>query len=513
LDEATSPASREHLTMRATLSLVLGLLVLAIGVSAPAGAMAADCADNPLGDLDEWTIVVRGDLQQSNTDSEGRVAAGRDVVLSNYGVASALPTDGSRVDLAAGRDLTGTNVGVNHGSVTYGRALYGNVTAPNGSVTHAAPPFDFDTVFAAAGARSTFWGTLPDNGTVTGPVSGALTLRGDDPVRNVFAIPAVALERAQRILIRVPFGSTTLINVTGAGYATAVLPTASIEFWDGSAFQQFGDRAPSPELEAMRRAMLWNFPDATNVQIGPNLAWQGSVLAPWAAIRFEGSTQLNGTIIGGALVGDGETHLRPPTGLCLPELPPCPPIDPVDPVDPVNPEPPPVTPTPEPLEPTSPYAPTPDTPGQPLAPGETAGLVGATSAGGRVGLCKKVLTRGGRAAEVVRVRAGDRVRFRLRVTNLGFTLLRNVRTCDAVPAGLVLIRATGNPTLRNGRLCWNRKFLVVQRQGFVTMRVTRRAAGVITNAATVTSANGGTARNTARVRVLATATGPSRVTG
>jgi choice-of-anchor A domain-containing protein/uncharacterized repeat protein (TIGR01451 family) len=500
--------------MRALLSLIVGLfLLLAIGASAPAGAMAADCADHPLGELAEWGIVVRGDLQQSNTDSEGRVAAGRDVVLSNYGVASALPVDGSRVDLAAGRDLTGVNVGVNQGSATYGRALYGSVSTPRGSVTHAAPPFDFDTVFAAAGARSNFWGALPANGAITGPTSGVLSLRGDDPVRNVFAIPAATLQRAQRILIRVPFGSTTLINVLGTSYSTAVYPTASIEFWDGSAYQQFGDRAPSPELEAMRRAMLWNFPDADNVQIGPSLAWQGSVLAPWAVIRFEGSTQLNGTIIGGALVGDGETHLRPPTGLCLPDIPPCLPIDPVLPVDPVDPEPPAVTPTPEPLQPTSPNTPTPDTPGEPLSPYETAGRVAATSEEGKVGLCKKVLTRRGRAAEVVRVHAGDRVRFRLRVTNLGFTLLRDVRTCDTVPAGLVLLRGTGNPTLRNGRLCWNRKFLTAQRQGFVTMRVTRGAAGLITNTATVTTANGGTARNTARVRVRATQTGPSRVTG
>jgi choice-of-anchor A domain-containing protein/uncharacterized repeat protein (TIGR01451 family) len=500
--------------MRAMLSLILGLLLLsAIGASAPAGAMAADCADHPLGELAEWGIVVDGDLQQSNTDSEGRVAAGRDVVLSSYGVASALPVDGSRVDLVAGRDLTGVDVGVNQGSVTYGRTLSGSVYAPRGTITHAAPPFDFATVFAAAGARSTFWGALPANGTITGPTFGALTLRGEDPVRNVFAIPAAALQHAQRILIRVPFGSTTLINVLGTSYSTAVYPTTSIEFWDGSAYQQFGDRAPSPELEAMRRAMLWNFPDAANVQIGPSLAWQGSVLAPWAVIRFEGSTQLNGLIVGGALLGNGETHLRPPTGLCLPELPPCVPIDPVPPVDPIHPEPPPVIHTPEPLQPTPPNVHAPQTPGEPLSPYETAGRVGATSAEGRVGLCKKVLTRRGRAAEVVRVRAGNRVRFRLRVTNLGFTLLRDVRTCDTVPAGLVLLRGTGNPTLRNGRLCWNREFLTAQRQGFVTMRVTRRAAGLITNTTTVTSANGGTARNTARVRVLATRTGPSRVTG
>ncbi len=501
-------------------SLVLGLLVLlALGVSAPAGAMAATCSDAPLGEVDNWNIIVRGDLQQANSDSEGRVAAGRDVLLSSYGVASRLPVNGRRVDLVAGRDLTGSNVGVNQGSATYGRAYNGGVSAPNGSVTHAAPPFDFATVFAAAEERANLWATLPTNGTITRPEAGALSLRGDNPVRNVFAISATALQQAQRILIRVPFGSTTLINVTGASYSTAVYPTASIEFWNGSSFQQFGDQAPSPELEAMRRAMLWNFPEATNVQIGPSLAWQGSVLAPLAVIRFEGSTQLNGTIIGGALYGNGEAHLRPPTGLCLPDPPsPCPPVPPVDPpppvdpTDPVNPEPPHVTPL-EPLQPL-PDQPVLDTPGEILAPGESAGQVAAASAaGGKVGICKKVLTRSGRAAEVVRARAGERVRFRLRVTNLAFTLLRDVRVCDTVPAGLVLVRGTGSPTLRNGRLCWSPTVLSAQLQAFVTMRVTQQAARLITDTASVTSANGGSDRDTARVLAVRTKRAPSAVTG
>lgn len=502
--------------------LVLGLLLLlALGMIAPAGAMAADCSEAPLGEIDNWNIIVRGDLQQANSDSEGRVAAGRDVALANYGVASRLPVDSSRVDLVAGRDLTGSNVGVNQGSVTYGRAFSGGVFAPNGSITHAAPPFDFATVFAAAEERANLWATLPANGTIAGPEFGALSLRGDDPVRNVFAISAGDLQQAQRILIRVPFGSTTLINVSGTSYSTAVHPTVSIEFWDGSSYRQFGDQAPSPELEAMRRAMLWNFPQATSVQIGPSLAWQGSVLAPLAVIRFEGSTQLNGTIIGGALIGNGEAHLRPPTGLCLPDPPsPCPPVFPefpefpVIPPDPGNPPGPGNEPAqPEPLRPLSPQ-PVLNTPGELLAPGESAGQVAAANAaGGRVGVCKKVLRRSGRAAEVVRAHVGDRVRFRLRVTNLRFTLLRDVRVCDAVPAGLVVIRATGSPALRNGRLCWSPTTLSAQRQAFVTMRVTRRAAGLITNTTSVTSANGGNDRDTARVRVLATRTSPIAVTG
>jgi choice-of-anchor A domain-containing protein/uncharacterized repeat protein (TIGR01451 family) len=497
-------------------TIATGVAILLLG-AARAHAADVDCMEQPLGPIDTWSIVVNGDLEQSNTDAEGRVAAGRDVTLSSYGVASKLPTDGSRVDLVAGRDLRGSNVGVNHGSITYGNTFSGTIYAPNGTITHAAPQQDFATLFSAAAARAATWAALDVNTTVSGPLYGALTLTGEDPQLNVFTISAAKLQQAQRILIKVPFGSSTLINVTGSSYTTAQYPTTSIEFWNGTSFQQFGNEAPSPELEAMRRAMLWNFPDATAVQVGPSLAWQGSVLAPLAVMDFTANTQLNGTIIAGALHGGGETHLHPPTGICLPDPTPCPPVPPVPPPDPEPdpgpaPEPTP-TPTPEPLQPTPPGEPAPDTPGEVLGAGETSTSVVSPADAGRVGICKKVLSPRGRALERRRVRAGDTVRFRVRVTNLGTRLLRDVRVCDRIPDGIVLVRATGSPKLVGGRLCWTLKTLSGQRQGFATFRVTRMAPGLVVNTITVTTANGGTDRDNAGVRVRATRTSSGGVTG
>jgi choice-of-anchor A domain-containing protein/uncharacterized repeat protein (TIGR01451 family) len=494
--------------------------VVAITLSSAGGARAAvDCMEQPLGPIDTWSIVVNGDLEQSNSDAEGRVAAGRDVTLSSYGVASKLPTDGTRVDLVAGRDLRGSNVGVNHGSITYGNTFSGTIFAPNGTITHAAPQQDFATLFSAAAARSAAWAALDVNTTVSGPRYGALTLTGEDPQLNVFTISAAELQQAQRILIKVPFGSSTLINVLGTSYTTARYPTVSVEFWNGTSFQQFGNEAPSPELEAMRRAMLWNFPEATAVQIGPSLAWQGSVLAPQAVVNFTANTQLNGTIIAGALHGGGETHLHPPTGICLPDPTPCPPVPPVPPPEPEPgpgpaPEPTPTpTPTPEPLQPTPPGAPAPNTPGEVLGAGETSTSVVSTADTGRVGICKKVLSPRGRALERRRVRAGDVVRFRVRVTNLGTRLLRDVRVCDRIPDGMVLVRAAGSPKLVGGHLCWSLKTLSGQREGFATLRVTRTTPGLIVNTVSVTTANGGSARNTAGVHVLAARTSSGGVTG
>lgn len=484
----------------------LGGVLLALLLPTSAHALDVDCMTQPMGPIDTWSIVVNGDLEQSNTDAEGRVAAGGNVTLSSYGVASQLPTDGSRVDLVAGGNLTGTNVGVNHGSVTYGGTFSGGVFAPNGTITHAAPQQDFTTLFTAAAARSTYWGDLEADGTVSGPEYGALSLTGQSTKLNVFRIAATKLQTAQRILIRVPFGSSTLINVTGDAYTTAQYPTVSVEFWNGSSYQQFGNEAPSPELEAMRRSMVWNFPTATSVQIGPNLAWQGTVLAPYAAVTFRENAQLNGTIVANSLRGGGETHLHPPTEICLPEPPPCPiPPDPPDPDPGPDPTPPPdPTPDPTPIAPPDPDAPTPSTPGQELPSGSTgAASVDSAADTGKVGICKKVMSKKGRALERVRARAGDTVRFRIRITNLGTRLLRDVKICDRVPDGMVLVHAPGSPKLVNGRLCWTLTTLTGQVQAFATVRITRRTPGLIINTITVTTSNGGSDRNTAGVRVLA----------
>src|SRR5687767_1586990 len=113
--------------MPVRLALALAMLLMAasvVAISAPADppARAAQdlrCVENPLGPAPEWTLIIHGDLVQSNSDSEGRVAVGGDATLTNFGVASRFPVDGSRVDLAVGGTLDATNVGVNNGSITY----------------------------------------------------------------------------------------------------------------------------------------------------------------------------------------------------------------------------------------------------------------------------------------------------------------------------------------------------------------------------------------------------------
>lgn len=498
------------------------ILALVVGIASLPRHEAAvaqrgdDCMDLPLGPLGDVSIGAFSDISLMNSDAHGRIAAGRDITLSNYGVATKLPLDPARIDLAANRDLTVTNVGVNNGSVTYGRTLTPPAFAPSrGTVTHAALPFDVVAYYEGLTTRAATWNDLDANGTITGDEQ--LRLEGTDPTRNVFALSAQKLGRAREIYIRVPAGATTLVNVHGASYDASA--TTSMFIWDdATGYVQMNDTPQNPDLEARRRALLWNFVNAKDAKLGGSMAWQGTLLAPRAALTL-GYQQFNGVLIANSVTGTGEVHLSPPDP-CLPDPEPCPPVPPIhtvtptptatpdptvtpDPTPTATPEPtPPPRPTPTPLPFVTP-TPTPEihVPSEPLEPEQTPGRVQVEGESSEVRVCKKVMTPGGRAVERVTRRAGELVRFRIRATNVGTAPARNVRVCDLVPAGLTLVRATAPITYRNGRPCAIVPLLSGQREGYATMRVSRNARGLITNVAVVRSRDGGTHRNSAKVRV------------
>ena len=518
----------------------MALAALLAGVTAAAVSSASDrqgraaqdaaaCIEHPLGPADRFTLVIHGDLTQGQgggVDSEGRVAVGGNATLENYGVATRWPVEPTRVDLAVGGDLVATNVNAARGSVTYGGTVTGNVTAANNGGTITQKPFDPAAFFNEAQRRSEYWAGTPTNGGITGPGDDrALYLTGDDDTLNVFKLPATQLQSAPTIRLRVPFRSSTLITVTGGSYSTATQPYYSMEIWNGSSYSQYGNEGVPEEVEHIRRALLWNFPEATDIQIGPNLAWQGSVLAPGAAIVFPGSTQLNGTVIAGSLVGRGETHLHPPDEICLPDPGPDPEPSPTPTPDPTpeptptpdpTPEPTP-TPTPTPVPPPIPTPvapPDPSPPPAPLVPDDTpseGGVLPGSSTSTNLDVIKQVLNRRGRPVNLIKTRPGRLVRFRLSGYNLGFASAVDVRACDHVPRGLRLVRAPGDPTVRDGRICWRLGTVATSRRGTITFRVRRRVCGRMVNRLTVRSDNGGRDRDTAHVsacrRILPRLTG------
>jgi uncharacterized repeat protein (TIGR01451 family) len=121
-----------------------------------------------------------------------------------------------------------------------------------------------------------------------------------------------------------------------------------------------------------------------------------------------------------------------------------------------------------------------------------------------------------KTADDSRVRAGELVTYLIRVTNPSKRGVRNVRTCDHLPAGLVAVSATPKVRVSKGRYCWTAKRIGAgkTKRYELTTRTLPGAAGRTVNRATAKS---GTVRSTARVaravRVLRRQAAGGGVTG
>jgi len=276
-------------------------VVAAVG-AVPERAAAANCAATG-----EFDVVAHSAFTANTggTTIQGRVSVDDDARVQGItiGTNPPLTPDGNRADFVVGRNLTvdGGGGSVPNGRVTYGGALTatGTLTALGG-LHQAVFPEDLDTGFNALRERSAQWADLKPNGIVSGPTYNVLTLTGRDPARNVFAITTAQLQSAGQVTVDVAAGSTTLINVTGSSFTSGLY---RIELVGGS-----------PDK------LLWNFPLATAVQQTSGLDWQGTLLAPNAAVNVANGN-LYGQIIADRVTIGSDGLFHRPFGGCLPPAP------------------------------------------------------------------------------------------------------------------------------------------------------------------------------------------------
>jgi choice-of-anchor A domain-containing protein/uncharacterized repeat protein (TIGR01451 family) len=242
-----------------------------------------------LGVAGAFNVFVLGQVTQSYTDSEGRVAAGGDVRLTGYGIGSALPNSaGQRDDLVVGGSLTYNQGQVFNGNIVYGStAVLTNVGLPNGTARQGAP-VDFAAAHTQLDAFSAAYAELAVNGTAT-DTYGTIFLAGADPTLDVFSLPASELATANGLNITAPAGATVLVNVPGTA----------------AQMQYFGMTVSGTD----RQHVLFNFPDAMSLTIA-GISVQGSVLAPGASVTFSNGN-LEGTLVASTLTGSGEFHSFP----------------------------------------------------------------------------------------------------------------------------------------------------------------------------------------------------------
>ncbi|MEU0401719.1 choice-of-anchor A family protein [Streptomyces sp. NPDC006197] len=354
----------------AAVAAVLAVTGAALTWAPAASATTAECAPRPLGTAGLYAEFVEKDSVR-HSDSEGAVAVGGDATFgapgrSGFSVGSRL-SDADLAKLPGGHSLVvGGTLKANGVVLVKGSGTAGKVVDNSGGkgfdvdgdkVGTGPSPIDFGKEFTELRRLSTGWAGERPNGEVAADGRG-LHLTGTDAKLNVFAVSSADLEKAGEIHLKVPVGSSTLVNVVGTSYDMRTKPTSGVWIWDGTAYVQDDYDQHTDGHKSIRSQLLWNFPQAETVRKN-SAAWPGTILAPNAAVTMT-SGHINGSVIAESLdtVPGAETHQMNFTG-CLPKEATSGPVV-----------------TPEKPEPTDTPAPTPSqggaTPGAPGTPSASA---------------------------------------------------------------------------------------------------------------------------------------------
>ncbi len=238
-----------------------------------------------LGAAKGFNLFALKDVSQPSADTEGKLAAGRNIYLSQYSVGDLLPDSGGEEDvLIAGKDLIFLSGTVTGGNVVYGK----NTNLPTDQVSIHNGTVRKDNVidFAAAAINlrslSNQLKAYPVTGTTEWEFSG-LKLTGSEPFLNVFKVDAQDLSDAVTLTINVPNGSVVLVNVFGENVD-----------WSGD-LDVYGTSISN---------VLYNFNKTKGIKI-QSIDVRGSILAPWATLEFPAGV-INGQVIVKNIYGTGQ---------------------------------------------------------------------------------------------------------------------------------------------------------------------------------------------------------------
>jgi len=270
-------------------------------------AMVSANAVADLGVSLDYNIFVEQNLTSQNSQSNGRVAAGGNVTLNGYGVATVVSVPAQGAALLVGNDLSFSNGRVYHGGILAGGDVSGvNAAVVNGLVAGATIqgsaqlPFSFQTEFNNLRAISNTLSAAETNGQVE-YLYGGVRISGDCSSNiQVFNIDAAQLKTSNHIVINcVPSGATVVFNVSGISN-----PSMMNMGFDS--------------LIPFASNLVWNFHGATSLSFA-NVAVPGLILAPTANINTTWGA-ISGTVIGKSWTGSFSLEHRPFTGNLLPLL-------------------------------------------------------------------------------------------------------------------------------------------------------------------------------------------------
>ena len=271
------------------------------------GSSTSGCAPLPLGVATPYNAFILGNAVQSSADTQGLLAVGGNLTLTDYSVGEAFSRTVPYTNvLTVGGGLSFTR-GVISGNAVYGITQTLAQVAVSGTVGHASPPpLDFNAAAGSLTALADDYARLRANGTVVfnrgdgndnlTSVAKGLTIfdiTGTIPAQGTFRITGNNDGQSdQTFLINVGGSSNQLVDLNVA--VTGIDPSR----------------------------LLFNVDAATSLAISGDYV-AASILAPRAAVTFTNAA-VEGTLVAASLTGSGQFNSgqlnQPPFSACLPPV-------------------------------------------------------------------------------------------------------------------------------------------------------------------------------------------------
>ncbi len=235
-----------------------------------------------LGIASDYNLFVGKDITQPTSDTEGKIAAGRDISLSNYSVGDKLPGYSGDV-LIAGKNLEFISGRVFNGNAVYSKTT--NLPQPlvtvDGELRKDEPVNFSEAMSYLKNVSQTLKGMQANMPTVFD--NGLLLLNGSDAQKNIFLVEGTDLSNANNVVINVPNGAVVVVNIKGDNVS-----------WSG------GLTIGGTSIQNV----IYNFYQAKDLHIS-GIDVTGAILAPKADCQFP-SGVVNGQAIFKNLTGSGQ---------------------------------------------------------------------------------------------------------------------------------------------------------------------------------------------------------------
>ncbi|APW63891.1 choice-of-anchor A family protein [Paludisphaera borealis] len=260
--------------------------------------------------LNSWNIVTTGGLAVSaNTETEGAVRVGGNLTASSqYRVAIHTPTVDNVNNLIVGGNATGA-LTIQNGNALIGGTLTGSMSHPNGSYsTNVAAVQGIGAADAAVlQSDSSAFHAMTANNTVSFP--------GAQPQGVNFTVGAV--DAVNHVAVFDIAGSSLFnngnIQQIGLGFANGLGESSVSSIVinvSGTSALAWGNTGNFVGLFAdtwARTHVIWNFYENASSITFNNKSFNGSVLAPFAAITTD-TQSFQGAIFAKSLTQGGEVH-------------------------------------------------------------------------------------------------------------------------------------------------------------------------------------------------------------